>query len=61
MPGTVTGTTNSYVPTTASGSINNTDNHAFLATLVLIVNKMASMQTQLNHVIDMQNVSTITC
>ncbi len=56
MPCTVTSTSNCYVPTTASGSINNTDNHAFLATLDLIVNNMASMQTQLNHVIDMQNV-----
>ncbi len=56
MPGTVTSTTNSYVSTTASGSINNTDNHAFQTTLDLIVNNMASMQTQLNHVIDMQNV-----
>ncbi len=35
MPGRVTSTTNSYVPTTASGSINNTDNHAFQATLVI--------------------------
>ncbi len=38
MPGTVTSTINSYVPTTASGSINNTDNHAFQATLDLIIN-----------------------
>ncbi len=51
MPGT-----NSYVPSTASGSIINTDTHAFQATLDLIVNSMASMQTQLNHVIDIQNV-----
>ncbi len=29
MPGTVTSTTNSYVPTTASGTVDNTDNHAF--------------------------------
>ncbi len=60
MPGTVTSTRNSYVSTTASGSLNNTDNHAFQATLDLIVNNMASIQTQLNHVIDMQNISTIT-
>ncbi len=56
MPGTLTSTAKSYVSTTASGSINNTDNHAFQATLDLIVNSMASMQTQLNHVIDIQNV-----
>ncbi len=56
MPGTVTSTTNCFVPTTASGSINNTDNHAFQATLDLTVNNMASIQTQFNHVIDMQNV-----
>ncbi len=56
MPGTMTSTTNSYVSTTASGSINNTDNHAFQANLDFSVNNMASMQTQLNHVIDMQNV-----
>ncbi len=56
IPGTVTSTTNLYVPRTACGSINNTDNHAFQATFDLIVNNMASMQTQHNHVIDMQNV-----
>ncbi len=44
MPGTVTSTTNSYVPKTASGNINNTDNDAFLATLDLIVNNMAFIQ-----------------
>ncbi len=56
MPTTVINTTNCYIPTTASGSINNTDNHAFQVTLDFIVNNMASMQTQLNHAIDMQNV-----
>ncbi len=60
MPGTLTSTTNSYVSATNSGSINNTDNHCFQATLRLIVNNMASMQTQLNHVIYMQNGFTIT-
>ncbi len=60
MPSTVTSTTNFYVPTTASGSINNTDSHTFQANLDLIVNNMVSMQTQLNHVIDTPNVSTIT-
>ncbi len=60
MPGTVISTINSYVLATASGSINNTDNHGFQATLDLILNNMASMQTQLNHVIDTQNVSNIT-
>ncbi len=59
MPGTMTSTTNSYVSTTAIGSTNTTDNHAFQTTLDLIVNNMAFMQTQLNHVIDMQIVSTI--
>ncbi len=42
MPGTVTSTTNSYVPTTASGSINNTGNHAFQSILDLIVNNIAT-------------------
>ncbi len=44
MSCTVTSTTDSYVSTTASACINNTNNHAFQATLDLIINNMASRQ-----------------